>query len=269
MNIRDSMLRVTDQRYLKSQQYKTSSNLNARIQLHERFSTNKYDWPKWVFDHLELPLDSCIFELGCGTGYLWQENIDRIPDSWTITLSDFSPGMLQKAQTNLEVTDGIFRFEVVDAQHLPWTSESCEAVIANHMLYHVPDKTKALSEINRILKPGGKLYAATNGINHLTELYELIQVIDPNADQGRYAAEFGLENGREQLARYFSEVSLYVYKDALMVTEIEPLVAYVLSTQPSNIIEDTTNLAELIEQKMKARGYIYITKSAGLFEAQK
>ena len=50
-----------------------------------------------------------------------------------------------------------------------------------------------------------------------------------------YAAEFGLENGREQLSAYFSEVNLYVYKDALLVTEIEPLVDYILdSTAKSN-----------------------------------
>ena len=38
------------QEYLLTHQYKNAQNLNARIQLHERFSTNKYGWQRWVFD---------------------------------------------------------------------------------------------------------------------------------------------------------------------------------------------------------------------------
>jgi len=90
------MSRITDQKYLKSQQYKTSSNLDARIQIHGRFSINKYPWHHWVFDHFMLPTNSRILELGCGTGLLWLQNIGHIPDGWKITLSDFSPGMLRR-----------------------------------------------------------------------------------------------------------------------------------------------------------------------------
>jgi ubiquinone/menaquinone biosynthesis C-methylase UbiE len=113
------MPRITDQSYLKSQQYKTSFNLDARIHLHERFSVNKYDWPKWVFDHFILPSNSCLLEVGCGTGYLWLQNIDRIPHSWEITLSDFSPGMLRETQFNLQPINDIFYFAMADAQNLP------------------------------------------------------------------------------------------------------------------------------------------------------
>jgi SAM-dependent methyltransferase len=149
-------------------------------------------------------------------------------------------------------------------------AESYDAVIANHMLFHIPNRAKALSEIKRILKPGGKLYAATNGLNHLNEIYELIQTIDPTVYQERHPTEFGLENGQEQLSEYFSEINLYIYKDALLVTEIEPLIVYILSMQCSQVIsDDQTELVSLIEQKIRSKGYIYITKSTGVFEAKK
>jgi ubiquinone/menaquinone biosynthesis C-methylase UbiE len=262
--------RTIDPHYLKSQQYQNSLNLEARIQLHQRFSTNKYGWPKWVFDHLVIPSESRILELGCGTALLWLENSGRIPDDWSITLSDFSPGMLEQAQRNLQGLGRTFNFEMINAQQIAWGNESCEAVIANHMLYHVPERARALAEIRRILKPGGRLYAATNGLHHQMELRTLIQEIDPAADQANPATEFGLENGREQLAEHFDEVHLYVYKDSLRVTEVEPLVAYILSMQYSQAITNQpTDLIRLIEQKLKERGHIYITKSSGLFEAQK
>ncbi|HKI53048.1 MAG TPA: hypothetical protein VJ987_02910, partial [Anaerolineales bacterium] len=61
------MSKFTDQNYLKTDQYKDSTNLNARVELHNRFSTNQYGWFNWVFDALmNLPANAKILELGCG-----------------------------------------------------------------------------------------------------------------------------------------------------------------------------------------------------------
>ena len=47
---------------------------------------------------------------------------------------------------------------------------SFDAAIASHMLYHVPDRVKALAEIKRVLKPGVTFYAATLGENSMREM---------------------------------------------------------------------------------------------------
>lgn len=83
------------------QQYHTDANLNARIAMHRRFSANPYPWHRWVFDHLALPANARILELGCGPADLWRENADRIPAGWNITLTDFSEGMLAAARAHL------------------------------------------------------------------------------------------------------------------------------------------------------------------------
>ena len=145
---------ISDQEYLSADQYQDASNLNARIQIHVLFSTNKYGWPQWVFDQFDLSPESRILELGCGSGRLWLENLHRIPEGWEITLSDFSSGMLQEARRNLRDSQRRFEFEVVDAQSIPFEGESFDAVIAKHMLFDVPDKTKAFSEMRRVLRPG-------------------------------------------------------------------------------------------------------------------
>jgi methylase of polypeptide subunit release factors len=104
--------KFSDQQYLKSDQYKDSSNLDARVEIHKRFSVNLYGWMTWVFDRLlKLPEDAKILELGCGPGYLWVENADRIPARWNITLSDLSSGMLDAAWRNLVVTGRAFQFK--------------------------------------------------------------------------------------------------------------------------------------------------------------
>src|SRR4030042_248739 len=110
---------ISDKQYL-SDQYRSASNLNARISIHLRFSTNPNGWMRWVFDRLDLPPACRLLELGCGPGGLWRENADRIPLGWEITLSDSSPGMLEQARINLEVAGRTFRFEVIDAQSIPF-----------------------------------------------------------------------------------------------------------------------------------------------------
>ncbi len=77
--------KMQDPNYLLTDQYKDDTNLNARIRIHELYSTNKYGFHQWAFDHLKLPLDSKILELGCGPGQLWLKNLDRILQDWDIT----------------------------------------------------------------------------------------------------------------------------------------------------------------------------------------
>jgi hypothetical protein len=55
----------SDPEYL-TRQYRDASNLNARIALHERFSTNSYGLPRWIFDNFELQEQASILEAGCG-----------------------------------------------------------------------------------------------------------------------------------------------------------------------------------------------------------
>ena len=58
---------LADQDYV-ADQYQTATNLNARISLHQRFSTNRYGWFPWLFDRLRFPPQARILELGCGPG---------------------------------------------------------------------------------------------------------------------------------------------------------------------------------------------------------
>lgn len=247
--------------------------MNARIQLHARFSINDSDWHLWVFDQLNLAPESRILELGCGPGDLWFKNLNRIPPGWDITLSDFSPGMLQQTQQNLRESQRPFTFAVIDAQYIPYDDQSFDAVIANHMLYHVPDKAKALSEMRRVLKPGGRFYTSTIGRSHLQELDQLVNKFDSNAGPFGPRTQphsFILENGLEQISPWFSRGTVHHYEDALMITETKPLVAYIASgiTWSGAIGDDRlAEFASFVEQELAQHGAIHVTKASGLFEA--
>jgi len=265
-----------------TRQYSDASNLKARIALHERFSTNPYGLPRWIFDHFELPDEATVLEIGCGPGRLWTENLDRLPEGWIITLTDASPGMVREAKRSLSGSRRRFEFQVADVQELPFEGERFDAVVANHMIYHVPDRARAFSQITRVLKPGGTLYAATNGDRTQSEMGWMQRILDPSHPAESYfrtPLDFGLENGAELLSPWFSDVTLRRYEDALIVTEVEPLVEYLLSgSAADSAVRESSNyefdgrvsdLVERLEQEMAREGSIHITKDTGLFVARK
>ena len=263
------MTHFTDQQYLLSQQYKDAANLNARVELHKRFSTNKYGWNRWVFDQLNLAPGEHVLELGCGPGHLWAGNIERLPTSCHLTLTDFSPGMIQEAHAKLAALDGT-RFKVVDVQDIPYGDGDFDVVVANHMLYHVPDRTRALSEIRRVLKQqGGRFYASTLGRTHMQELAQLVNRFDPSLTfmSSSQTERFSLESGGEQLAQHFASVTMRRYEDALVVTEAAPLIAYVLSSFSGRSLagDRLPTFTQFVQQELAAHDAIRITKDSGIF----
>jgi SAM-dependent methyltransferase len=273
-------LTYSDSGYV-SRQYRNASELNVRIALHQRFSTNPYGLQPWIFDHLELPDEASFLDVGCGPGPLWKENRDRLHERWNITLTDASPGMMAEAEGSLG-SDRRFGFRVGDVQHLPFEGESFDAVVANHMLYHVPDRPKALSEISRVLRPGGTLYATTHGARMHREMGWMQRILDPSRPTDAYFTTplgFSLENGAAQLSPYFLDVALWPYRDSLAVIEVEPLVEYLLSgpagdaaakqTTADEFERRVSELVDRLEQELAAQGTINITKDTGLFIASK
>jgi SAM-dependent methyltransferase len=253
---------LADPVYVKDQ-YRNSSNLDARIALHERFSTATRDFHEWVFDYLALPDRACVLEVGCGTGALWTKNRARVPATWELTLADFSLGMVETTRAA-----GITaRCVQCDAQALPFGCEHFDAVIANHMLYHVPDLPRALAEIRRVLRPSGKLYAATNGEVHLREYFQLVADF-LGTERHSPQMQFTLENGAPQLARAFAQVQRFDFDDALVVTETEPLVAYAMSGMLGKEMTGRENaLRDFVAHRIAREGAMRITKAAGLFIA--
>ena len=254
-----------------SPQYRDSRNLRARARLHAEFSTNKVDWSRWVFERLGLTAHSRVLEVGCGTGELWKRNLPDVPPGCAVVLSDLFPGMASEARDRL-AADRRFAACVCDAQALPYPEETFDLVVANHMLYHVPDRRRGLGEIWRVLKPGGRLMAATNGMSHMRELFRMLDRVSPGSKTRPVAVEeaFSLQNGASLLGEWFTDVEMTPREDSLEVTEAGPVVAYGLSTDRYDLSGNrVSRLAELVEKEIAANGRFRIRKETGLFEARK
>ncbi len=262
--------RHSDRDHLRRHQYGDTSNLNARYELHARFSTNGRGWHPWVFDQLTAPSGGTILEVGCGPGYLWSHNADRIPARWKVTLSDFSPGMVGAARERLFRIEATFDFVVCDVQAIPYGDREFDAVIANHMLYHVPDRSMAFSEIRRVLRPAGHFLAAANGRGDKENISELARRVNPSAfpDKAGNSDWFSLESGRQELDEWFSDVRLRKYEDALQITESGPLVAYFRSFNRLSAGE-LQKLQRVADGEIARKGAIHIRKQPGLLVAKK
>ena len=122
-------------------------------------------------------------------------------------------------------------FDVIDFHEIPREDTKYDLVIANHVLFYAKDFGKALSEIRRVLKPGGRLICSTYGTAHMKEISELATQFDDRivlAAQNLYEI-FGKENGAKILKPYFRSVEWRQYEDHLLVTDAEDLVDYIIS----------------------------------------
>ncbi|MBR3764796.1 MAG: class I SAM-dependent methyltransferase [Clostridia bacterium] len=238
-------------------QYATAARLETRIGIHEKYSRNRQPFGEWVTAHYALQPGEKVLEVGCGTGSMWQGV--TLPEGCHVTLTDFSGGMLETTRENTaHLRAG---YAVVDVQRMPYADATFDVVIANMMLYHVPDIDRALGEIRRVLKPGGRLIAATCGENGVVQA-----VADMLGMRFDANLRFTLQNGGERLQQVFSQVERVDRKDALDVTDLRDLVAYLRSMQQMTVLADVPDetLLTAFGRHMK-NGVLSLPKEYGVF----
>jgi DNA-binding transcriptional MerR regulator len=256
-----------------AEQYKNSKNIEARINLHKSFSVNSQGWYHWIYSHLPIREGGRILEVGCGNGQLWKDNLSLLPQDINITLSDISSGMLKNAGAQLKESGDRIALERFDLQDIPYAEDSFDLVIANHVLFYAKDREKALSEVRRVLRDSGIFCCSAYGRQHMKEIELLAKEFDERialSDVKLYDI-FGLDNGAEELSRYFEHVEFIRYEDALLVTELRPLADYIYSchgNQMEFLIGRQEQFERFLLQKMGRKG-LHITKDVGIFLCRK
>ena len=265
-----SLVQLSNEETNIIEQYKNAKNLNDRISLHEKYSTNKLGWFNWLFNQIDFSRVNRLLELGCGNGKLWQENRIDLRNR-EIFLSDISEGMVEEVRNKLG-TD--FNCIVADAEKIPFKDEYFDSIIANHVLFYLNDLNLGLKEIDRVLKSDGILYCSTYGKNHMKEITEIVQNFDSRISLSNHSLYdiFGLENGESILKEYFFNIQRMDYKDSLEITESKPLIDYIMSCHgnQNEILGPRLNeFKEYIEELLENNGKIVVTKQAGLFICKK
>lgn len=299
------LIHLTNMESTLKTQYKNSNNISARIKLHNLYSINKQGWFSWIYDQCEIRPGTNILELGCGNGALWKENSERLIDksNINITLNDISEGMLRDTRRELEKELGSninisffdtheqspalqpqkaagviqqpgihMAFHAFDCNNIPYEDEAFDLIIANHVLFYPDNLSQVLSEIRRVLKPGGTLICSTYGEAHMKEITTLVQKFNSSIilSADKLYENFGLDNGSDLLTPYFSSVTRRIYEDELIVDKPEPLIEYILSchgNQNQYLLDRYKDFYTYVEKKTRKK--FHITKYAGIFACTK
>jgi SAM-dependent methyltransferase len=141
-------------------------------------------------DELTDPLQ--VLEVGCGTGAFAARISVELADA-RVVATDLSQRMVELASGR-----GVLA-RVADVEKLPFDDGEFDVVAAMWMLYHVPDLERGLSEIRRVLRPGGLFVAVTNSDEHTADLRR-------EAGGNPLVTQFSSENGEQSLRRHFDDV---------------------------------------------------------------
>jgi SAM-dependent methyltransferase len=261
---RPSSSTSTDPDYLRNQQYRDGTRLDARVRLHQRYATSEVSLPDFIAERIEWPPGGAVLECGAGPGLFWENR--HAPRSLSLTLTDLSPGMVELAVERARAngfTDVTGR--ECDVQDLPYPDDTFDLVVANHMLYHVPDPDRGLAELARVVRPDGVVVAATNGAGHMGALTAAVAEVFGPRDE-RLDDVFGIDSGERRLRRHFTSITWHAFDNDLVVDDPEAAIAYGLSYPPGD--SATAQQAAALAAALRRRfvdGRLRIRTRAGVF----
>jgi SAM-dependent methyltransferase len=202
-------------------QYGTTANLDARISVWQTDEEGRspqdvaLDAVRGVHPHR-------VLEVGSGRGSLAVRIAEELPCE--VIALDASAAMVA-ASTSLGVTTVLG-----DVRDLPFPSNSFDVVVAAWMLYHVRPLNEGLGELARVLRPGGRLVAITNGSAHLGELWSAVGA-------ERDELSFSVENGAEHLSEHFSVVERFDTSAHAVFADRASAAAYLDSVDRGDLVD--------------------------------
>ena len=110
-----------------------------------------------MFNHVSLYEGDRVLEVACGTGIVTRVAVTRFPNIASITGVDLNPNMLDIARAQTPKTDIPIGWREGDMCALPFPDASFDIVLCQQGLQYIPDKVAALSDMKRVLAPGGRL----------------------------------------------------------------------------------------------------------------
>lgn len=180
-------------------QYTDDRNLRARQRLWQ-YQDPYFDEVGWVLGLAGLSPGMRVLDAGCGNGLFLRGLRER---QVTAVGCDLSTGMLRAAAHPALLN--------ADVTALPLRDGAVDIALAIHMLYHVASREAAISELRRVVAPGGTCIAVTNGGLHTRSLRDLVERAvrkeTPGWQMRPVTHAFTAENGAEQLAVAFRAVT--------------------------------------------------------------
>lgn len=152
---------------------------------------------------LAIPQAKHWVEIGCGTGALTQTILAEAAPA-SVRAADASEGFAAYARAH--VTDARASFAVADARTLPPEWGDADAVVSGLVLNFIPEPSRAVAEMRRVVRPGGIVAAYVwdyaSGMEMLRRFWDAAKTLDPAAEELDEARRFA-HCDPESLAHFF------------------------------------------------------------------
>ncbi|HEY1176721.1 MAG TPA: class I SAM-dependent methyltransferase [Phytomonospora sp.] len=255
----------TDRTELRTKAYADERPLETRRAIYE-YRRPRLDLVGEVVHRLrEIPA-GVVADVGCGSGAYTKALRERRSDL-TVLAVDLSAGMVGHVGG-----PGL----VADAMLLPLADDSCTAVLALHMLYHVPDPAAAVAEYGRVLRPDGTCLIMGNGPEDKIEFGHLWaranRDVSGSDDGGLFGSDILRFGDMDALAReVFPTVERVEYFARTVVPDPAPVIAFIDSTRHLNghpefdAVRDRA--AEIVTETVEREGAFTFTNHLGMIRA--
>lgn len=211
-------------------------------------------WPPVFIDVAKVGPGDEVLDVGCGTGVLTRELVPLIGASGSVTAVDLSENMLSVARETAPGAD----FRQANVMSLPFGDDSFDAVISAFMLMFVAEPDKAISEMWRVVRPGGRVVTGVWEALDANPVYsKLVNIVTQTVDkkagdsiawpfslgtQGKLDEVFQSAGAPAPKVRIYNGVAKFPSVDALVKAEVE-----------SWLLVDSMSEKTLIEIIAKAR----------------
>jgi SAM-dependent methyltransferase len=133
----------------------TLADIRVGSQKYERFVASWFaPWAEDLVAAAGIQSGWRVLDLACGTGVVTRTVAPILGATGQVVASDLNEGMLAEAQQH-PVDGAPVQWRVADATALPFETDEFDALLCQQGLQFVPDKVAAVTEMHRVLRPGG------------------------------------------------------------------------------------------------------------------
>ena len=266
---------------MKIDYQETTNDLLARIDIHKKYGSRDID--QWMLHLLNPQKGSTILDVGCGSGkqcFLFYKALEGDAD---ITGGDVNSELLEKArQENAKIGNRIKLIDLDFNQRFQLSDNLYDLVTSCFAIYYSEDIPFTISEMHRVIKPGGRLFTTGPMPENKRLFYDIIheatqQPIPPMPGSSRYSSL--IYNAIQAL---FSTVEIHIFENPLVFESIEPFLTYTRASLSEDrrlwktLFEDAggfehvmLQIEKVTSQRISQEGKLVMTKVVGGFTATK
>lgn len=266
---------------MKIDYQETTNDLLARIDIHKKYGSRDID--QWMLHLVNPQKGSAILDAGCGSGkqcFLFYKALEGEAD---ITGGDVSPELLDKArQENAKIGNRIKIINLDFNQRFPLDDYQFDLLTSCFAIYYSENIPFTISEMHRVLKPGGRLFTTGPMPENKRLFYDIIheathQPIPPMPGSSRYSSQ--IYNAMQE---QFSSLEIHIFENPLIFEDVEPFIAYTRASLSEDrklwksLFENTGGFEKVIQQiktvaseRLAREGKLVMTKVVGGFIATK